>query len=219
MHIGMCRLTGVFLLVTLIVCGIGRSGQAADVAFRWAILAEMDGAMQPLDFSSPPVVYSGTPLQFYLEHLDNCYIYLYLHDAGDQVAALFPMSSGYYNYGFPRGQKFFPPGNRTFTFVPPGGMETFILVASVQRPFQLEKLTDELLENPGSRSQQHLLLREIEAMIGKGKREERSKKAEDLVSVERRAISADGNVTSTSFQAVEVDSADFYGRKLLIDHR
>lgn len=219
MNIGMCRLSGVFLLVVLMLYGWGRAGQAADVTFRWAILAETDGVMQPLDFSSPPVVHSGTPMQFYLEHLDNCYIYLYLHDAGDQVAALFPMTSGYYNYGFPRGQKFFPPGERTFTFVPPGGMETFILIAVAQRPFQLEKLTDELLKNPESRSQQQLLLSEIEAMIGTDKRKKRSQKAEDLVSVERRSKSADGSVTTISFQAVEVDIADFYGRKLLIDHR
>ena len=219
MHRAIYRLSGVFLLVVVMVCGFGRSGQAADVAFRWAILAEVGGVMQSLDFSSSPVVHSGTPMQFYLEHLENCYIYLYLHDAGDQVAALFPMAGEYYNYGFPRGQKFFPPGDRTFTFVPPGGMETFILVASAQRPFQLEKLTDELLKNPESRLQQQLLLSEIEAMIGTGKREARSKKAEDLVSVERRRRPADGSGATTSFQAVEVDIADFYGRKLLIDHR
>jgi hypothetical protein len=219
MKSGMCRISGELLIIVLVLCGSSKSSQAADVAFRWAILAEEAGVMQPLDFSSPPVVHSGTPMQFYLEHLDNCYIYLYLLDAGNQVAALFPMTSGYYTYGFPRGQKFFPPGNRTFTFVPPGGMETFILVATVQRPFQLEKLTDELLKNPESRSQQQLLLGEIEAMIGNGKREKRSQKAEDLVSVERRSSSADGSVTTVSFQAVEVDIGDFYGRKLLIDHR
>lgn len=219
MNSGICRISGVLLLMALVLCGSSRPGRAADVAFRWAILAEEDGVMQPLDFSSPPVVHSGTPMQFYLEHLDNCYIYLYLLDAGNQVAALFPMTSGYYTYGFPRGQKFFPPGNRTFTFVPPGGMETFILVATVQRPFQLEKLTDELLKNPQSRSQQQLLLAEIEAMIGNGKREKRSLKAEDLVWVERRSRSADGSGTTVSFQAVEVDIGDFYGRKLLIDHR
>ncbi|MBE0584304.1 MAG: DUF4384 domain-containing protein, partial [Desulfofustis sp.] len=121
------RLLRTFLLMVIITGGLCQSGQAADVAFRWAILAEAEGVLQPLDFSSPPVVHSGTPMKFYLEHLDNCYIYLYLLDAGDQLAALFPMTSGYYNYGFPRGQKFFPPGERTFSFVPPGGIETFIL--------------------------------------------------------------------------------------------
>ncbi|MBE0586189.1 MAG: hypothetical protein IH612_20795, partial [Desulfofustis sp.] len=67
-----------------------------------------------------------------------------------------------------------------------------------------------------SLSQQQLLLSEIETMIGK--REERSKKAEDSVQVERKTTSAEGSRTTT-FQGVEVDISGFYGRKLLIDHR
>lgn len=204
-------------LIFLVLVGVvGQNGHAADVEFRWMILSDTGDGMQSLDFSAMPVVRSDTPLQFYLEHLNNCYIYLYLLDSGGQLAALFPMARGYYNYGFPRGQKFYPPGNRSFTFVPPGGIETFLLVASVQRPLHLEKLTDELLRNPRSTAQQQLLLSEIEAMLGD--REERSKKAEKLVRVERRIKTADG-ITATPFQAVEVDIATFYGRRLLIDHR
>ncbi|BDD88752.1 DUF4384 domain-containing protein [Desulfofustis limnaeus] len=191
---------------------VGVAGANA-VEFRWMILADPGTGMQALDFSERPVVYSGTPMQFYLEHLDNCYVYLYLLDGGNQLATLFPMASGYYNYGFPRGQKFYPPGDRTFTFVPPGGLETFFVIATEERPFQLEKLTDELLKNQGSREQQQLLLAEIEKMISD--REIPSRKAEDLVEIKRR-VSADETIT---FQAVEVDAGTFYGRRLEIDHR
>ncbi len=203
-------------VIVALVGGLSGSGVAADVSFRYAILADAGNGMQPLDFSTMPIIHSGTPMQFYLEHLENCYIYLFLLDSGEQLAPLFPMAPGYYTYGFPRGQKYFPPGERTFTFVPPGGIETFILVATAERPFKLEKLADELLKNQGSRSQQQLVLDEIDALFQD--REERSKKAEKTVRVERRTRVGE-TIDTVVFRATEVDISRLYGRRLQIDHR
>ena len=108
--------------------GSTATAHAGDVGFRWAILADSGDGMRPLDFSgSPPIVFSGTGLQIYLEHLDNCHIYLYLLDSQDELTPLYPAEKGYYNYGFPRGPKFIPPGDQSFAFVPPPGNETFFL--------------------------------------------------------------------------------------------
>lgn len=205
----------VAVLTTLLVFCV-QAGYGADVTFRWAILADSGEGMQGLDFSGSPVVHSGTALQIYLEHMENCHIYLYLLDSSNNLTPLYPVDRGYYNYGFPRGPKFIPPGSQSFTFVPPAGMETFYLMASADRLFQIERLTEEFLNNPESPGQQKLLLSEIEATMAG--RQEKSKAAEDKEKVERKTRTADG-ITTTTFNAVEVDISDFYGRKLLLDHR
>ena len=190
---------------------------AADVEFRWAILADEGKGMDGLDFTGdPPVVHTGTPLQVYLEHLNNCHIYLFLLDSSDELTPLYPDQSGYYNYGFPRGPKFIPPGAKSFTFVPPPGMETIYLVASVERLFQLEKLTEEFQKHSSSLGQQKLLISEIETLVTK--RQNDSKDAEDIETVERK-IRTEGGIEVKMFKGVEVDVSDSYARKLLIDHR
>ena len=119
------------IIIALLTLGLfGSKVYGADVEFRWAILAESEGRMQGLDFSGvPPVVHSGTALQIYLEHIENCHIYLFLLDSSDLLTPLYPTASGYYNYGFPRGPKFIPPGDESFAFVPPAGIETFYLIS------------------------------------------------------------------------------------------
>lgn len=206
-----------FLLLMLLGLSLEAHG-AADVEFRWAILADSGSGLEGLDFSGgvPPVVHTGTPLQIYLEHLDNCYIYLFLLDSSNQLTPLYPPDKGYYNYGFPRGQRYIPPGMQTFAFVPPPGMETIYVVATSERQFQLERLTEEFLKHAGSLGQQQLLLQEVGTFVDSG--ESTSIAAEDSVEVERK-VKLDGVIRTIGFQAVEVDSGEQYGRRLLIDHR
>ena len=200
--------------LTLVV--LARPVYGADVEFRWAILAGPGDQAQALDFSGAPVVHSGTELQIYLEHLNNCHIYLYLLDSSNQLTPLYPVDRGYYNYGFPRGPTFIPPGSQSFAFVPPAGSEVFYLIASVDRLFQLERLTEEFLKHQDSLGQQELLLQEIETMIGD--KQAKSRAAEDSARVEKK-IKTDAGITEVTFEAYEVDMSHFYGRKLLVDHR
>jgi hypothetical protein len=209
------RIWKVIVLVIVMIV-YGQPGFGADVLFRWAILADFGDGMKGLDFSESPAVRSGTALQIYLEHLENCHIYLFLLDSNDELTPLYPVDKGYYNYGFPRGPKYIPPGTQSFTFVPPPGIERFYLIGSAERLFQIERLTEEFLQNPGHLGQQKLLLDEIESMM-KGK-EKKSERSEDNVTVDKK-VKTDQGITKTSFRAVEVDIADFYGRKLLLDHK
>ena len=190
---------------------------AADVSFRWAILADSGDGRQPLNFSgSPPIVFSGTGLQIFIEHQSNCHIYLYLLDSQEQLTPLYPTEKGYYNYGFPRGPKLIPPGDQSFAFVPPPGMETFYLIASKERLFQIEKLTELFIENAASYGQQQLLIREIESIITEREKKSRSSEGLDKVSVNRRTAAG---IEKQSFKAIEVDISKRYGRKILIDHK
>ncbi len=203
-------------LAVVVGIGSGRNASAADVSFRWAILADSTEGMRALDFSGSPIVFSGTALQLYIEHLNNCHVYLYLLDSSEQLTPLYPPQKGFYDYGFPRGPKLVPPGNQSFTFVPPPGDETLLLVASVDRLFQLEELTDIFNDNPNQRGQQELLIERVEQLIEGS--EKQSRAAEDIEVVTVR-YNDDGAIAERRFEAVEVDMKTLYGRKLVIDHR
>lgn len=189
---------------------------AADVSFRWAILADSTEGMRALDFTGSPVVFSGTALQLYIEHLNNCHVYLYLLDSSNRLTPIYPSQKGYYDYGFPRGPKLVPPGNQSFTFVPPPGNETLLLISSVDRLFQLEELTDIFNNDPSQLGQQELLIDRIEQLL-QGQ-EKHSRAAEDIEEVSIKYRAAEG-IEERHFKAVEVDAANVYGRKLVIDHR
>jgi hypothetical protein len=205
------------LAACLLTIGVITTAQAADVNFRWAIFADSGDGMRPLDFtSSPPIVFSGTGLQIYLEHLTNCHIYLYLLDSQDELTPLYPDEKGYYNYGFPRGPKFIPPGDQSFAFVPPPGNETFLLIASEERLFQIERLTEEFQNHSDSIGQQKLLISEIEAIITA--REKKSWASESIKEAVRKIRTSKGLETKV-FKAVEVDISKSYGRRILIDHQ
>ena len=205
---------GVAMLAVL--CTL-RPAYAEQVSFRWAILADSTEGMRPLDFTGSPIVFSGTALQLYIEHLNNCHVYLYLLDSSDLLTPIYPPQKAYYDYGFPRGPKLVPPGDQSFTFVPPAGTETLLLIASAQRLFQLEELTDIFNRDPSQTGQQKLLLDRLEDLL-QGAKKKDARAAEDLEKVTIKYKSAAG-IEERRFQAVEVNAADFYGRKLLIDHR
>ncbi|MGI9536387.1 MAG: DUF4384 domain-containing protein [Desulfocapsaceae bacterium] len=189
---------------------------AEKISFRWAILADSTEGMRPLDFTGSPIVFSGTALQLYIEHLNNCHVYLYLLDSSSRLTPIYPPQKGYYDYGFPRGPRLVPPADQSFTFVPPAGTETMLLIVSAERLFQLEELTEIFNQNPDQMGQQELLLQEIEDMLkGEGSR---ARAAEGLEKVIVKYTTADG-IKEKRFKAIKVKSSDFYGRKLLIDHR
>lgn len=190
---------------------------ADDVELRWAILADSSDGMQPLDFTGSPIVFSGTALQLYVEHLNNCHIYLYLLDSSNELTPIYPPESGYYDYGFPRGPRLVPPGDQSFMFVPPAGSETLLLIASLERQFQLEELTDTFVKNPGWPEQQKLLLERINELIVNGD-EKKSKKAEKQKKAAIK-LKTDSGIQEREFVATQVDTKNFYGRTLLIDHR
>jgi hypothetical protein len=207
-----------FVLVVSVLCilTVTTLSFAEKVSFRWAILADSTEGMRALDFAGSPIVFSGTALQLYIEHLNNCHVYLFLLDSSDNLTPIYPPHKGYYDYGFPRGPKLVPPGDQSFTFVPPPGTETLLLLASADRLFQLEELTDIFNQNSEEMGQQMLLLQRIEDMLAG--QESESRAAERMEKVKVKYSSADG-IKEKKFEAIKVKSKDFYGRKLLIDHR
>ncbi len=202
--------------VVLTVLFAQQPAYADKVSFRWAILADSTEGMRALDFTGSPIVFSGTALQLYIEHLNNCHVYLYLLDSSNSLTPIYPPKKGYYDYGFPRGPKLVPPADQSFTFVPPAGTEKLLLISTVERLFQLEELTEIFNQDPSQMGQQKLLLDRIEDLLKGG--EKKARAAEDLEEVTVKYKTAEG-IQEKRFKAVEVKTSDFYGRKLLIDHR
>ena len=210
------RVIVVFGVALLLIMAADRSVMAEKVSFRWAILADSNEGMRALDFTGSPIVFSGTALQLYIEHLNNCHIYLFLLDASENLTPIYPPRKGFYDFGFPRGPKLVPPGDNSFAFVPPPGIETLLLIASTQRLFQLEELTDIFNKDPSQFGQQKLLLNRIEDLFAAHEDERKASERLEKVTVKYRA--ADG-IKEKSFKATKVRGTEFYGRKLLIDHR
>lgn len=209
-------LTTYILFTVVLMLGLPAISAGADVHLRWAVLAgNMDEGMKPLDFTGSPIVFSGTDLQIYVEHLTNCYLYLFLLDSGDELTPLYPVEKGYYDYGFPRGPKFIPSQDQSFAFVPPAGLERIYLIGSEVRLFQIEKLTQIYLDSPTT-AQAELLLSEIRSMVPAS--EKPSRKAEKIRQAQRKTRTAEG-IVSTTFDAVEVAVSERYGRVITIDHR
>lgn len=213
------RLRSVIVVIgftLLLILGADRSVMAERVSFRWAILADSTEGMRALDFAGSPIVFSGTALQLYIEHLNNCHIYLFLLDASENLTSIYPPQKGFYDFGFPRGPKLVPPGDNSFAFVPPPGIETLLLIASTQRLFQLEELTDIFNKDPSQFGQKKLLLTRIEDLFAANENERKASERLEKVTVNYRAV--DG-IKEKRFKAMRVKGTEFYGRKLLIDHR
>ncbi len=189
----------VALAALLFTVSAQSSALAEKLSFRWAILADSTEGMRPLDFTGSPIVFSGTALQLYIEHLNNCHVYLYLLDSSSNLTPIYPPQKGYYDYGFPRGPRLVPPGDQSFTFVPPAGMETMLLLASVDRLFQLEELTEIFNQNPNQLGQQDLLLQEIEDLLKK--EGSKAQAAEGLEKVEVKYTTAKESKRNDSRQS------------------
>jgi hypothetical protein len=191
---------------------------AEKMVFRWAILVEPEpgAAIEALAVASSPVVRTGTPMRFYVEHLSNAHVYVFLHDSSGELIPMYPPAEGYYNYGFTRGPNFIPPGEGYFSFVPPPGAETFYIIGSIQRLFKLEQLTEIYAQNATSEGQKTLLLEEIKTMLTDN--EKKSRRAETIKRAEVRTKIGDEIITRT-FAAVEVSISDFYGRTIVINHQ
>lgn len=210
------RAIAVFGISLLLILTADRAVMAERISFQWAILADSTEGMRALDFTGSPIVFSGTALQLYIEHLNNCHVYLFLLDASENLTPIYPPRKGFYDFGFPRGPKLVPPGDNSFAFVPPPGIETLLLIASTQRLFQLEELTDIFNQDPSQFGQQKLLLTRIEDLFAAHEDERQASERLEKVTVKYRA--ADG-IKEKSFKATRVKGAKFYGRKLQIDHR
>ena len=191
---------------------------AEKMVFRWAILVEPEpgAAIEALAVVSSPVVRTGTPMQFYVEHLSNAHVYVFLYDSSGELLPMYPPAEGYYSYGFTRGPNFIPPGEGYFSFVPPPGAETFYIIGSIQRLFKLEQLTEIYAQNATSEGQKTLLLEEIKTMLTDN--EKKSRRAETIKRAEVRTKIGDEIITRT-FAAVEVSISDFYGRTIVINHQ
>jgi hypothetical protein len=127
----------VFLLVFVAVAPLA---QEMPLAFDWAFVRRAtDGSAVPIDFKEKVSIASDDLFKIYVKPVRGAYLYLFLHDASDELSMLFPASFDLFAtpsyYGT---QVFVPPGNAWFRLDGTSGVERFYLLVSRTRLATLE---------------------------------------------------------------------------------
>lgn len=185
------------------------------VQFSWAVLTDTETGLRPLDFSTTPVLKSGTTLQIYLEQKPGTFIYIYLVDSTGGLTFIFPGDPKHYNSTTPTDQILrIPPDTARFELMPPDGQEKLYLLASSTRLTKLESLTEKYQKKRDDKELRADVLKELKLL--RRKHSSLAQKTETSVPV-AGTIRTRGNDTG-SFDAVQVNSEDFYSRILRINH-
>jgi hypothetical protein len=100
-----------------------------------------DGSAVPIDFKERVNVAPGDLFKIHIQPIKTAYIYLFLHDAADELELLFPLSFALFDgKSYAQGLFFIPEGDNWFTLDSAKGTERFYLLASSERLRPLETL-------------------------------------------------------------------------------
>jgi hypothetical protein len=194
------------------------------LSFKYAFFYQTGDSKEPhaVDYRAITTkLATGDQLKIFLKPIQDAYIYLFYQDTTDALYLLFPALlsdfDGFYkfnkNYYIPKGEKWFILDDST-------GIEKFYLIVSHQRLEKLEKVTGEYLECFYSTATTEEKLKEARQMVveeiktvrlARGQEETR----EDIVLV---ACDFRGMGDVYEFHAVEVETDEFYGKTIRIEH-
>ena len=215
----------VFIAVFMMIPESAAQQKESNIHFKWAFGAlvgpSTDQPMVAVD--NKTALRSGDHLKFYLELLQECYVYLLYYSSQGELAMLFPVQ-GDDSAHLPRRQFFIPQGDTWFRLDDKVGKEKFYLMASARRLYDLEnRYTEHLrLKQPFElQSSARNILEEIKKI----KRQNRT-----LTAPAERPVRLGGNfrgiakapqnpTVDVSTIAREVSATDFYSRTITIDHR
>ena len=143
----------------LVIFLVGSSQAGEPVSFSWAFFLKEDpGRLRSLSFEGPESVEGGDLLRIYLELHQRSHVYLYLHDARQDLYLVFPPGPKFYSGDFPSWQKsYIPSGRDWYTLDGLEGVERFYLLASNRRLVELEELTSRFIDNGNSDLKEQLL--------------------------------------------------------------
>jgi uncharacterized protein DUF4384 len=196
------------------------------VCFRWAFGAMVgaDNDRRLVAVTRDTVLKTGDQLKMLVELKERCFVYLIYHTGDGKVAMLFPYDLKQFDASLKVLKKYYiPQGNRWFELDKETGLETFYLLASVNRLVALESLYMEYIGadtkmKPGLAGEILKKIRQIK------------KKHRKFAASAERPIPIGGNVRGIKTGpgerppdidsiAGEVSSTHFYSRTFTIDHR
>jgi len=204
-----------FVTVLLLTIFTHASHAKPTVQFSWAVLTDTATGLQPLDFSTPPKLKSGTTLQIYLEQKPGAFIYLYLIDSTGGLTFLFPGDTKHYSSSQPSDQIFrIPPDSARFELMPPAGQEKLYLLASPTRLNKLEKLTAAFMQQPDDTNRRADVIKELKLL----RRQHSSLAQKTETSVPVAGTIRSRGTDDDSFKATQVNAEGLYSKILRINH-
>lgn len=200
--------------------------QENNICFRWAFGAMVgpENDRRLVAITRDTTLKTGDRLKLFVELKKECFIYLIYKSGQDELHMLFPEKINQFNTDYSVLKKYYiPQGDMWFELDENTGLETFYLLASVNRLTGLESMM--VKYSRADKAEKKKLVKEIVAEIRKIKRRHRTftSPAERPVSIGGtvRGIDKDKKKGSPDIDPIaeDVSTRDFYARTFTIDHR
>ena len=222
------------LLLGLVLLGIQPIVFAAEttnpdktnIHFQWTFgaIRKMEQGSKFETIADDTVLETGDRIKFFIRVKNGCFIYLIYHSSQDELSILFPYRFKPLSKEFSASEHHYvPKGNQWFKLDDHVGRETFYLLASAKRLYDLEKLINNYESADKTRKSDHTkkILAEIQKLIEPHVKLKTS--AERPVGIignlrvaEEREIVKGHELAN---YAVEISAKDFYSRAFIIDHK
>ena len=194
-----------------------------NVYFKWAFGAVVGSSADRklIQITSDTTLKTGDQLKMLVELQKKCFVYVFYRNTKDVVHMLFPYDLKQFTSDYDVLNTYYiPKDTQWFELDENLGLETFYLLASMDRLKDLEKLYLSYVSADDSNKSK--LANEILSEIRKTRKRYRKLKA----TVER-PIRIGGNVRGTPKDALpsidslatEISATKFYGRTFTIDHK
>jgi hypothetical protein len=215
----------VLFAIFVILPGTAASQKETNVHFIWAFgaLVGSETDQQMVAVKTKTQLHSGDNIKFYLQLLNECYVYLFYYSSQGQLDMLFP-APGDDAAEYVRRKIFIPAGDAWFRLDESVGKEKFFLIAATRPLYDLEALYRDhlrLTEPAQIQASARHILDEIKAI---------NRQNSPLTAPAERPVRLGGNMRGVSKAAPkpspdvadlasEVLAADFFSRTFTIDHR
>lgn len=197
-----------------------------NICFRWAFgaLVGPDKDRRLVAITRDTTLKTGDRLKLLVEIKKKCFVYLIYHSGQNELLMLFPYKTDLFSKHLEIHKKYYiPQGTRWFELDEKAGLETFYLLASIERLSGLEAQMEKYISTEQHERQK--LVEEVLAEIQKAKRKHRT-----LTAPAERPVSIGGSIRGLDKNkslgppdidpiAEEVSTSNFYSRTFTIDHR
>ena len=202
------------------------SEQEENIRFLWAFgaIKKGEGESKLVPIARDTALRSGDQIKFFVKLEKKCFVYLIYHSSQGEVSVLFPYRFEQLSRAYPaKAEYYIPQGVEWFSLDEHVGQETFYLLASAERLYDLEALINKYESADPAKKPElaRKALKEIRMLM----RENRKFKsfAERPVTImghlrgsEKVELEDTPDVTNL---AVEISGSNFYSRTFTIDHK
>lgn len=201
------------------------SDEKENVRIHWAFgaLTGPESKRELISINKDTTLKTGDQFKMMVELKSTCFVYLIYHGSNNEIQLLFPNDLEQFNRNYHVAEKYFiPQKDLWFALDEHTGQETFYLLVSKTRLFELEHLLQQY-QSSGSAKKPEAVLEVIE-QIKKIRRQHQS-----FAAKAERPISIGGSVRGVKEQksskqdvatlAVEISETEFYGRTFTIEHK